>query len=75
MTEQEIIGLVASSLGADISNISIESSISNTPEWDSISHFTLLASLSTIASVDIPIDQYPSLTSVRTIHEFITKSI
>ena len=42
ITEKELIQVVADSLGVEESSISIQSTTSDIPEWDSLGHIALL---------------------------------
>ena len=70
MTEDKSLNS-GSSAGLSFERLNSESSIHNTPEWDSISHYSVITSISELLSRDIPPDDFYRLTSVQEIQAYV----
>ncbi len=71
ITEEKLIELIAVQLGCPCERLTSESSIHNTPEWDSISHYSVITSISELLSREIPPDHFYKLTSVKEIQSYV----
>jgi len=66
---EEIFKLISDALGADLSEISIETTSHDIDEWDSLGHLSILQELD--IKYDNITDRVPELASVSSVKEII----
>lgn len=66
---EEIFKIISEALGADLSEISVESTSNDIDEWDSLGHLSILQELD-VKYNDIT-DRVPELASVSSVKEII----
>lgn len=72
----KVIALMASVFHLPVSELSLESTPDNTPQWDSLSHLTLISELEERYSISISHEDAVQLLSVADIAKYLnTKSI
>jgi len=69
---EELIKIVAETLRVDPSKISNHSKITDIPEWDSLSHISLIAELEDKYNIQFTGDDIASMQSICEINEKIT---
>jgi acyl carrier protein len=65
MIDQRLVEIISRVLNLDPSQITLETSVEDTTEWDSLGHLRLILEIEATYGVNFPIDEVPSLTSVE----------
>lgn len=65
--EQEILKIISSSLGVDESLLTMDLSIGDIPEWNSIGNLAMIAALEEKLDIEIPMEDLFELTDIRSI--------
>ena len=65
--EQEIMKIISSSLGVDESLLTMDLSIGDIPEWNSIGNLAMIAALEEKLDIEIPMEDLFELTDIRSI--------
>ena len=74
ITEQEIIEIVSEAIGVKKEDLSMESSMSDFAEWDSLGHLTILSSLDEkLGDKYQESEELSSANTVREIYDAINK--
>ena len=74
ITEQEIIEIVSEAIGVKKEDLSMESSMSDFAEWDSLGHLTILSSLDEkLGDKYLESEELSSANTVREIYDAINK--
>ncbi len=67
----QLLDLMALVLRLDRSTVSMETSMDNTGEWDSLRHLSVILALEDEFKVRIPDDEVQHLISISLIHEWL----
>lgn len=71
--EKEILEIISSSLGVDESVLSMDLSIGDIPEWNSIGNLAMIAALEEKLDIEIPMEDLFELTDIRSIISEVKK--
>jgi acyl carrier protein len=71
--EKEILEIISSSLGVDESVLTMDLSIGDIPEWNSIGNLAMIAALEEKLDIEIPMEDLFELTDIRSIISEVKK--
>lgn len=71
--EKEILEIISSSLGVDESVLTMDLSIGDIPEWNSIGNLAMIAALEEKLGIEIPMEDLFELTDIRSIISEVKK--
>ena len=75
ITTSDVIKIASQVLQVNSESLDISSSIDNTPEWDSISHMSLIVSLETAFSVEFTGEEIGELISISSIYKILLSKL
>jgi acyl carrier protein len=75
ITTADIIELACEILQVKSNSIQVSSGIEDTPEWDSITHMSLVLALESRFSVEFTGDEIGELTSISKIYEILSVKV
>lgn len=75
ITTTDVIELACEILQVNSNSIQLSSGIEDTPEWDSITHMSLVLALESRFSVEFTGDEIGELTSISKIYKILTEKV
>ena len=71
MNQDSLLGLIAATLRLPAAAVSEESTLQNTPQWDSLRHVLLMTKIETAYGVSLSDSELAAATSVAAIREIL----
>ncbi len=71
--EQKFLEFIADIMDIDVSEITLDTKYGDLEDWDSMMHMRFVMEMESEYGVDIPIDEIPTLDTLRKFYAYIEK--